>query len=142
MTVPGAENAGQAYRRTEKSDTGDDRPYAVAVSQRPGRVTVTFHEPGMTQPAPATPSPRPSTRPAYPSWKTARTTVELAAQQPDGGTQPWQLIALLLTLLVGATAIVFATAGVLAGLATAGAVALVHVTGAVLRKWRTANRDA
>ena len=48
---------------------------------------------------------------------------------------------LLLVLLVGATAIVFATAGVLAGLATAGAVALVHVTGAVLRKRHTANRD-
>lgn len=142
MTGPGAENAGQAYRRTGKSDTGDNRPYAVAVSQRPGRVTVTFHEPGMPQPAPAVPSPRPSTRPAYPSWKTARTSVELAARQPDGGTRPWQLIALLLTLLVGATAIVFATAGVLAGLATAGGVALVHVTGAVLRKRHTADRDA
>ncbi|MBB1157239.1 MULTISPECIES: hypothetical protein [Amycolatopsis] len=96
----------------------------------------------MPQPAPVAPSPRPSTRPAYPSWKTARTAVELAARQPDGGTRPWQLIALLLILLAGATAIVFATAGVLAGLATAGGVALVHVTGAVLRKQHSANRDA
>lgn len=139
MTVPGAENAGQACRRTEKPDIRGDRPYAVAVSQRPGRVTVTFHEPGMPQPAPVVPSPRPTTRPAYPSWKTARTAVELAAQR-DGGTQPWQLIALLLVLLAGATAIVFATAGVLAGLATASGVALVHVAGAVLHKRHTANR--
>ncbi|MFD2469104.1 hypothetical protein [Amycolatopsis silviterrae] len=110
--------------------------------QRPGRVTVTFHEPGMPCPVPPSPAPRPSTRPAYPSWKTAVTSVELAARQPDSGTRPWQLIALLLVLLVGATAIVFATAGALAGLATAGGVALVHVTGAVLRKRHTANRDA
>ncbi|SFQ49433.1 hypothetical protein SAMN05421854_113135 [Amycolatopsis rubida] len=142
MTVPGAENAGQACRQAEEPDIGDDRPYAVAVSQRPGRVTVTFHEPGMPPPAPVAPSPRPSTRPAYPSWKTAWTSVELAAQRPDGGTQPWQLIALLLILLAGATAIVFATAGVLAGLATASGVALVNVTGAVLRKRHAANRDA
>ncbi|GAB3365596.1 hypothetical protein ATK30_0611 [Amycolatopsis echigonensis] len=140
MTVPGAENAGQAPRRTEKPDTGDDRPYAVTVSQHPGRVTVTFHEPGMPQLAPAVPSLRPSTRPAYPSWKTARTSVELAAQQPDGATQPWQLIAVLLTPLVGATAIVFATAGVPAGLATAGGVVLMQVAATVLRKRHTTNR--
>ncbi|ATY13695.1 hypothetical protein CU254_27130 [Amycolatopsis sp. AA4] len=95
----------------------------------------------MPQPAPAAPSPRPITRPAYPSWKTARTSVDLAARQPDGA-QPWQLIALLAILLVGATALVFATAGLLAGLATAGGVAFVHVAGAVLRKWHTVNRDA
>ncbi|WP_158684453.1 hypothetical protein [Amycolatopsis orientalis] len=112
------------------------------MSQRPSRVTVTFHEPGMPQPAPTAPSPRPSTRPAYPSWKTARTLVELAAGLPGGRTQSGQLIALLVLLLAGATAIVFATAGVPAGLATAGGVALVHVAGAVLRKRYTARRDA
>jgi len=135
MTGPGAEKAGQAHSRRDSSRP----PRAVAAGRRPGRVTVTFHEPGMPPAVPAA-------RRAPEAWRSTlpgrggQPKTDLPSRPLSGRTQTWELIVILLSLAVGALAIVFAAAGARAGTGVAGGVAL-GLAGAAIHKRRKETRD-
>ncbi|WP_156096325.1 hypothetical protein [Amycolatopsis jejuensis] len=114
------------------------------MSQHPGRVTVTFHEPGMPPPEPPAPAIRSRARPAWPPRKATRTPVELTSQALGDWKRTWQLIVILLVLIAGTGTVVFVTAGALAGIGTAGGltVLLAHLVGVAIRRRQNGKRPS